>query len=545
MADVAISGAQLKKMLAMAKKKEMAFAYCPGGKPADDVFVLDRKKKPDVIGRAARAEGEGSKLAFGMGSLKGKVLSLKCERELPGMAKKLKRWLRDEKCPLNVKILDMNGNVLEEDIEDLPDDDFLGDVEIDDEDGDAEDTSNDASEDAQEDGNDANDDGERLKALKARAAAMQGGIQALAPEAQGQLVPGFKKGVAAIQGSDLDTAETIMDRLEQALAKLSAASGVAPPPPTDGDPMQVKLGMAATQLLKRIDGLPEGAGKDRLLTVHAALLGQIDSGDIKKAGATAKALGEAISKVSASDKAAASTETANAPEENVEADTQQAEAQEPIDPNASEDGKAWNAERARLEPVILNLLEKGFGDVSKMRAAWAFFTEKGSLGAFADGMKIAPGLDKLIAAAEAAEQSDAEKDIPADVVPFVQARLSWAKARNQLQSEMMKLENAILAVCQGEEFKGMANDTKALFTYLENLDDRLEGALEALVTAPDGDKRESLKTDARKVLGEYMSELDSPFFKDVDSNNGFASVNVRSTAANALAAVDSVLSKAA
>ena len=109
----------------------------------------------------------------------------------------------------------------------------------------------------------------------------------------------------------------------------------------------------------------------------------------------------------------------------------------------------------------------------------------------------------------------------------------------------MKLQNAILAVCQGEEFKDMANNTKKLFTYLESLDDRLEAALNALVEEPDGAKREALKSDARKVLGEYRNELQTPFFNDVDSNNGFASVSVTGTATTALAEVDAVLSKAA
>ena len=110
---------------------------------------------------------------------------------------------------------------------------------------------------------------------------------------------------------------------------------------------------------------------------------------------------------------------------------------------------------------------------------------------------------------------------------------------------MTKLQDSILAVCQGEEFPTIANDTKALFTYLDALDTRLEDALEALVQEPDGDKREKLKDDARKVLSEFQSELDTPFFQTVDGNNGFKPVNVRGAAIASLGKVNEALSMAA
>ena len=58
MADIALKGPELKKMVKIAKKRDLNFAYCPGNDPAEDVFVLDRKKKPEVMGRVARAEGK-------------------------------------------------------------------------------------------------------------------------------------------------------------------------------------------------------------------------------------------------------------------------------------------------------------------------------------------------------------------------------------------------------------------------------------------------------------------------------------------------------
>ncbi|KIC47753.1 hypothetical protein [Tateyamaria sp. ANG-S1] len=526
MADIAISGAQLKKMLALAKKRDLAFAYCPGGKPKDDVFILDRKKAPELIGRAARAEGEGSKLAYGYASLSGKLLTLTCERVLPGAAKRLKRWLRDEKCPLNVKVLDADGAVVEEDIEDLPDDDFLSDVVPD---VDAELAEEDApsNESAPAPANVAPQaqegvDAERLKGLKAQAVAVQAAVQEAPTAAQKTLAKAFKGAIASMKSGDLDAAEAGLDRVEQALEKLKSAAPVAADTPTqDDDPRRAKLQGVADQLRQQIDGLGGIPAADRLGQAHDVLLAQIGAGDVGKAAATAKALSAAIAKAGPAQPAPEDT---------------------PVDPYAREDGRQWQAARALLEPSVLSVLQRGVGDVSKLRAAWAFFTEKGEAGAFADAMRAAPGLKKLLAEAEAAERSEAEKDIPVDIIPFVKARLGWAKIRTQLMSEMMKLQNAILSACQGEGFEGMANDTKLLFSHLEGLDDRLEAALDAVVQAPDEGKRAAMKTQARQIVRDYLAELKSPFFQDVDGNNGFAPVKVNATATRALEQVDAVLS---
>ena len=126
--SVGVSGKELKKLLALCKKRDVAFAYCPGGDIKDDVWMMHRKRGGEVIAREARAASEGTKVAFGTAKLSGKLLSLTCEREIANVSKRLKKWLKAEKCPLNVKILDKDGKVLEEDIEDLPDDDFLADV---------------------------------------------------------------------------------------------------------------------------------------------------------------------------------------------------------------------------------------------------------------------------------------------------------------------------------------------------------------------------------------------------------------------------------
>ena len=526
MADLALKGPELKKMIKIAKKRSLNFAYCPGNDPKEDVFVLDRKKKPEVMGRVARAEGTGAKLGLGTARAKGRIMMMTCTREMPQMAKKLKKLLKFEKIPMNVIIMDKDGNVLEEDIEDLPEDPELDNDDDDDiiDESDATDAQDDADDDTSGTAEDADDDGARLRQLTGRAQQVKGAIAGLAPDAQAPMTKGFGAVLAALKASDLDKADDTLTRLENALAKLAAKGNDAAP-----DPALDALGTVADKLQKRIDALGNADGVARLAGAHKLLVDQIESGDVKKATGTAKALGDAIGRL-----------------EGQAADTSQSNASQDDNTNeAADEGVQWRDARADLEPVALDLLQRNLGDVSKMRAVLGYFIEKGEAGDFAGGMKAAPGLKKLIAEAQAAEQTAAEQDIPAGVVPFVRARLDWIKTRSSLRGELTKLQDTIVATCDPEEFPDIANESRGLFTYIESLDGRLEDALEALVQEPDGAKREKLKADAAKLLAEYQKELDTPFFQAVDGGNGFKSVNVRGAALESLGKVRSALSEAA
>lgn len=551
MADaIGTRGKELKKLLAQAKKKELHFAYCPGGQVQDDVFVMHRKKKPEVLGREARAEGEGSKIGFGRVEVTGKIVSLSCDRVISGMAKKLKKYLAKENCKLNVRLLDADGAVLEEDIEDLGDDDPLGDA------GDAdliEDVAEQgqADDDAQEasGADDIEEEAKRIADLKARAATLAPQLKGLPGDVQPAFVKKFKAAVSALQDGDPDSAEDGFNAIDAAMARLAArqeAAGAAPPPPPPGNPAAARLKAAAASLGKRIAGLADGNGKTRLEAVLKLLNDQIDAEDFQKAAGTAKALGEAITKVSAAQTKAAkeAAEAESAPPSAADvAENYLIPSAEAV--NASEDGRKWNAARAELEPVVLRLLDQQFGDTSKMRAAWSFFTEKGNQGAYGEAMKAVPGTQKLIDAAYQQQQSEAEKAAPENVVEFVRARLDWSKLRPELDSEIIKLQNAILAVCQGEEFAGMANETKTLFSHLKVLDDKLESALDAVIAEADPEKRASLQAAARSVVGELQSELGQGFFQDVDKANGFVELTLRDQASRALARVDEVLQRPA
>ena len=121
MSDFSVEGAELKKLLNFSRAKPISFAYCPGSKVETDLFGLHKKKPPAVMGKSIRADGDGPKVAFGTLQMEGRVVSLQCEKAMPALAKKVKKFLKLNKLSKNVRILDMDGNVVEEDIEDLPD----------------------------------------------------------------------------------------------------------------------------------------------------------------------------------------------------------------------------------------------------------------------------------------------------------------------------------------------------------------------------------------------------------------------------------------
>ena len=126
MADLKLEGADLKKMVKLGKTKRPSFAFCPGEKD-DHTMIIDRRKKPEMLGKAARNEGAGKKAAFGYFELNGRNMELTCSRVIPKLAKTLKKYLKTQKIKVNVVVMDEDGTVLDSDIEDLPPDPTMDD----------------------------------------------------------------------------------------------------------------------------------------------------------------------------------------------------------------------------------------------------------------------------------------------------------------------------------------------------------------------------------------------------------------------------------
>ena len=109
MGELQIEGGELKKLVKLARTKSMAFAFCPGAGEQEAMFCIHRRKKPELIGKGLRKESGQSKVAYGRLEADGKTLNLSCDRSIPGMEKKLKTYLRAQKLPVKIVVLDADG----------------------------------------------------------------------------------------------------------------------------------------------------------------------------------------------------------------------------------------------------------------------------------------------------------------------------------------------------------------------------------------------------------------------------------------------------
>lgn len=125
--DFVVDGDELKGIVRLARRRAMSFAFCPKSDTDEPLFATHRKKPPEIIARVTRRDSGQSKVAFGTFVVQGRLMVLTCQRELPAIAKRLKRHLKMQKLPMNVRVLDMTGVELEADLEDFDDPDPLGD----------------------------------------------------------------------------------------------------------------------------------------------------------------------------------------------------------------------------------------------------------------------------------------------------------------------------------------------------------------------------------------------------------------------------------
>ncbi len=133
-----VTGDELKKLVRLGRKRPMPFAFCPSNGDDESLFATHRKKPAKKIGKATKADSGQLKVAWGTFVIVDRVMVLTCERELPSIAKKLKKHMRAERLPLNIRVLDASGREVESDIEDLSgeDDPFADLGEDDDDEGD-------------------------------------------------------------------------------------------------------------------------------------------------------------------------------------------------------------------------------------------------------------------------------------------------------------------------------------------------------------------------------------------------------------------------
>ena len=218
--------------------------------------------------------------------MKEKEFRLTCEMVVPGLAKKLKKFLKANKVNLNVIVMDADGNVLESDVEELPDD--------------AE-TADDEEAQAVSEGGRAEAPAEApavtptptddpkagaspdAKALLQRLMTVRDKMKGLPEAAAARLSDPFKRTTALVKENALEAAAVNIEKLEKAVAQMLLAAAAAPPPPPN--PMRQKLMQLADMLRTQAGALPDAERRAKIEQAISRAVGQISQDEIREAAA--------------------------------------------------------------------------------------------------------------------------------------------------------------------------------------------------------------------------------------------------------------------
>lgn len=572
MAYVPIKPEEMKKLVLMGKRRPMNFAYNPGPKE-DDLLIIDKIKAPEALGRTAKKEGKGTKVALGTFELEGKKLTLKVPKELPGLSKKLRKYLKKLSFSFSVEVLDANGVVLEADLSDEdqstedapvvhaqdgsqpeqqrreappetadetatetpPEKATTTDAELP-ENTSEDDTTEVQNEEAQIAQQKRDDVSERLRNLQQPVADLGSAGAAL-------------KKAAAVVVTLLKDGE--VDKAEATLAKIEAGLPEAQERKAAQDAEVAR--QEASQTEQTEEAANDPAPDMSPLIARAAALKKAVAGIDGPEGEPIKAqLNQAFKDIKAKDAEAAEANLTAAeqavravpePAPEVQPTPEQtAQAQQPKDPNAE---AKWTGMSDQLEEKVAAAMQTGNGDLEAINRAFDYAKSQAASGNYDSAVAAAANTVKLLKVA--AEQktnarvAEAKDAAPDNVVNYRASRVAWGKTRSGLQAEMAKLKLAIDTQTKGiPGMEDVANNTSMMFDYVSDIDAALETVLDQLIGVPDGATREQLKKEAIGIIGNYRSTLDNEFFQAVD-DNGFTNTTVRSSALTALAGVETAL----
>lgn len=550
MSEYDVKGKELKAILKKAKKEPLSFGFNPGKDEDDTFFGMHKTKGPQVLGRAAKEEGAGSKWTFGTALVKGKELQLTCERDLPQAAKKLKKYLKKQKVMLNVILLDENGNILDSDIEDgLPDD---PEMEGDDdappapEASTAAPTSNEIPV-APPPGNEAtpapNDEpappappvDDAAAALRKRLADIGAQIKALAPEVQAKIMAPFQQVVGLAKGNDVPAATAGAEKIEKAIALLAGtAPQSVPPAPPPPDPQMLKLTQLVAALRGKAEAVTDAARQGALLNALGQAAQMIQAREAEKAVAVLKRVQEALKALEAAPSPTSSPTQESAPV---------GPGGEPAPTSNGEDAE-WLRRYTAIEPSVTAALSQGLvADVNALRIAFDTAIDLADAGNYGGAVQALGRVQQMLDAGREDGKSSFQAEIPAEAKPLAAARVRWIGVRAQMRSEMKKLEAAILSALADDEeaMAEIGGSVGSLSNRLDVIDSQLEDVLDQIVNTAPGEARDKLKDAARKKVDEYTSVLADSFFQEVDQGNGFLSVAIGAPARASLQEISATL----
>ena len=505
--EIKAEKASVAKIVAAARRKQQNVALFLTKDGSGIVLEADPKKPTAALRSKARQAGAGLKGLLGTLTINGMEAHFASETDsVPGqLARITKKWLKERGPAFKVLIS-------------LPSGEMLSDGEEDNQSEAAQTAA--VPEDAPKDA--------RMASLTARFKALKPDVQRAGKTAGAAAKPLMRLATQvaqAISAGETDAAETSLGKLEQALASINQ-TGTAPDAfntdaaPADDAERFKRLKLQAAEVQAGIKAAPS-AVQGKLTGAFKTGVTALQGGDLDTAEAQFAALAKALEKVGAASAATAATEPGEDP---MLGKLRRASSEIGKEIAALQEGPP----RAKLSAAF-DVLQRQIeaGDVQKALAS-------------AKAVNKALGSVAVSGNAEG-ESPETKANMPDGLKPIHDAKVAWVSARDALKSEMTKLQKAILEVCQGEQFKGMDSTTGMLFSYLEALDGRLERALDAILNEADAEARKGLSSQAQGIVNEFKSELNEPFFQDVDGNNGFTDVKVTSTAAAALDQVETAL----
>ncbi|MFK7837113.1 MAG: hypothetical protein AB8B60_12920 [Sulfitobacter sp.] len=487
----------------------MNFAYNPGPKEAD-LLIIDKIKAADVIGRIAKKEGEGVKVAMGTFEMDAKLITLSVLQTVPGLAKKFRKYLKTLDLSLKVEVLDATGEVIDSDQEEEHTNETVTPVGP-------------LNAVFQSDSNEAEapTDTDQKTAITERLRALQAPISALGPLGA-PLVKAVARVVNDLKSGNLDQAEATLDKIEEGLSKVAAHQEAKKSKPAAQPPDHASLVTRAGALKAALDGL---AGNDKSAVVQplVAAVGLIKSGDRTGADAALTAAETALNALSG---------------QTAEEDVQDApDVSEAIGPEQ----KAWEAQRAALQTDVDGALQGGAFNSDTLRRSWEDAKALAEAGEFAETLQAVDITRSHLADAEKAAEIAHAAAEAALISSYRKTRQSWSQTRAALHADLVKLKMVIDAHTKGiDSLAEIAENTGVLLEYLDGLDRTLETILGRLVDTPAGPARTVLKQEAGKVIEAYRAELATEFFEAVDQN-GFTQTTIRSTALDALEDVETAL----
>lgn len=223
----------------------------------------------------------------------------------------------------------------------------------------------------------------------------------------------------------------------------------------------------------------------------------------------------------------------------------------PPQPPTVDPGAAFNARLAALTPRVKEGLAAG-GEAAlalklKVSEAGMFARKKD----FEAAHKLLDEVEALLGGApQDSQHKEPERQDAGPAaggkVAFTQARLQWDAMRKRMQSELRKLEAAVLEQCKDElDFMTIATNIKDVYSVLEILDERLIDTLDDALNAADPAARTQLQNEAREIVGEYLDYVKADDMLQSIDDNGFMPMGLVPALNQCLQGIDQQLRAAA